>query len=131
MLGFQGKASRLFYSLFFFFFFWKTHWPSFHGVLNLLKVVNETRVDFAKFRRLAIFYNLLLKPDVDSVLLAKGGRKRVKSNKSSTDHPLNQAWNQSNINKIGQCFNFSNRGLGKTQKKKGAIFLIEKVSCIV
>ena len=53
MLEFQGKAPRLFYSLFFFFFFfflfffWKTHWPSFHGVLNLLKVVNEAKADFA------------------------------------------------------------------------------------
>ena len=55
-----------------------------------------------------------------SVWLAKGGRKVVERNKSSTDHPLNQAWNQSNINRIGQCFNFSNCMLGKTHKKIGA-----------
>ena len=42
----------LFHFLFFFFLFWKTHWPPFHGVLNLFKVVNETRVGFAKLRRL-------------------------------------------------------------------------------
>ena len=89
------------------------------GVLNLLEVVNETRQ----------FFSLLKKPDVHSVWLAKGGRKVVESNKSSTDHPLNQAWNQSNINRIGQCFNFSNCKLSKTHKKIGAIF--EKVSCIV
>ena len=68
------------------------------------------------------FFSLLLKLDVHSVWLAKGGRKRVESNKSSTDHPLNQAWNQSNINRIGQCFNFSNRRLDKTQKKKWVQF---------
>ena len=62
------------------------------------------------------FFSLLKKPDVHSVWLAKGGRKMVESNKSSTDHPLNQAWNQSKINRIGQCFNFSNCKLGKTQK---------------
>ena len=35
------------------------------------------------------FFILLLKPNVHSVWLAKGGRKMVESNKSSTDHPLN------------------------------------------
>ena len=79
------------------------------------------------------FLRLLKKPDVHSVWLAKGGGKRVESNKSSTDHPLNQAWNQSNINRIGQSFNFSNYGLGTTHKnfgcKMGPNF--EKVSCIV
>ena len=60
--------------------------------------------------------------DMHSVWLVRGGRKMVESNKSSTYHPLNQAWNQSNINRIGQYFNFSNCRLGKTQKKMGAIF---------
>ena len=62
------------------------------------------------------FFSLLKKPDVHSVWLAKGGRKMVESNKISTDHPLNQAWNQSNINRIGQSFNFSNHRLSRTQK---------------
>ena len=66
------------------------------------------------------FFSLLKKPDVHIVWLAKGGRKMVESNKSSTDHPLNQAWNQSNINRIGQCFNFSNHELSRTQKNLGA-----------
>ena len=65
------------------------------------------------------FFILLKKLDVDSVWLAKGGRKMVESNKSSIDHPLNQAWNQSNINRIGQCFKFSNHGLSRTQKHLG------------
>ena len=53
------------------------------GVRNLLKVVNETRIGFTKFRRLgsflAYFFSLLLKPDVHSVWLARDGRKRSKS----------------------------------------------------
>ena len=48
------------------------------GVLNLFKVVNETRVSFAKLRRLGSSFSLLLKPDVHRVGLARGGRKRSK-----------------------------------------------------
>ena len=59
------------------------------GALNLLKVVNETRVGYYKASEARRFFRLLKKPDVHSVWLAKGGRKRVKRNKSSTDHPLN------------------------------------------
>ena len=86
------------------------------GVLNLLKVVNETRVGYCKAKGVAQFFSLSLKPNVLGVWLAKGRRKMVESNKSSTDHPLNQAWNQSNINRIGQSFNFSNHRLSRTQK---------------
>ena len=61
------------------------------GVLNLLKVVNETRVGFAKVRK---FFNLLLKPNVHSVWLARGGRKRSKATRiqliiHSTRHGIN------------------------------------------
>ena len=49
------------------------------GFLNLLKVVNETRVGFAKFRRFRQFFSLLRKSDVHSVWLAKGGSKRLKA----------------------------------------------------
>ena len=49
------------------------------GFLNLLKVVNETRVGFAKFKRFRQFFSLLRKPDVHSVWLAKGGRRRLKT----------------------------------------------------
>ena len=62
------------------------------------------------------FFSLSLKPNVLGVWLAKGGRKMVENNKNSTNHPLNYAWNQSNINIIRQSFNFSNHRLGKTQK---------------
>ena len=86
------------------------------GDLNLLKVVNETRVGYCKVKEVGSFFSLLKKPDVHSVWLAKGERKMVTRNKSSTDHPLNQAWNQSNINRIGQSFNFSNHRLSRTQK---------------
>ena len=58
-------------------------------VLNLLKVVNETRVGYCKAYEARQFFRLLKKPDVHSVWLAKGGTKRVESNKSSTIHPLN------------------------------------------
>ena len=44
------------------------------GVLNLLQVINETRVGFTMFR-----FSLLLKTDVHCVWLAKGGRKRAKT----------------------------------------------------
>ena len=99
------------------------------GVLYLLKVVNETRVGFTSLGGRQ-FFSLLKKPDVHSVLLAKGGIKVVERKKSSTDHPLNQAWNQSNINRIGQSFNFSNYRLGKTTKKMGAIFEQNKLYSI-
>ena len=36
-----------------------------------------------------MFFSLSLKPNVLGVWLAKGGRKKVESNKISTDHPLN------------------------------------------
>ena len=66
------------------------------------------------------FFKLLKKPDVHSVWLAKGGRKMVESNKISTYYPLRQAWSQSNINRIGQSFDFSNHRLSRTQKHLGA-----------
>ena len=88
MLGFQGKASRLFSSLFFFFFFfsfsfslllfWKTHWPSILGNHNLLHVVNETRIGLHD-EGVMQFLRLLQKTDVHSVWLTKGGRKRLKT----------------------------------------------------
>ena len=87
MLGFQGKASRLFSSLFFFLFFfsfsfslllfWKTHQPSILGNYNLLQVVNETRVGLHN-KGVMQFLRLLQKTDVHSVWLAKGGRKKLK-----------------------------------------------------
>ena len=49
------------------------------GFLNLLKVVNKTRVGVAKFRRFRQFFSLLRKPDVHSVWLAKGVRRRLKT----------------------------------------------------
>ena len=45
----------LFLFLFLFFYFLRYIGLLFMGVLNLLKVVNETRVGFAKFRRLGSF----------------------------------------------------------------------------
>ena len=49
------------------------------GVLNLLKVVNETRIGFCKVKEVAQFFSLSLKPNVHSVWLARGGRKRLKA----------------------------------------------------
>ena len=84
MLGFQGEASRLFYSFFFFFFFL---FFSFFlegyigllllGVLNLLQVVNETR--FCEVRGARQFPSVLKKTDVHCVWLAKSGRRRMKT----------------------------------------------------
>ena len=59
------------------------------GVLNLLKVVNETRVGYCKTYEARQFSKLLKKPDVHNVWLDIGGIKMVESNKSSTSHPLN------------------------------------------
>ena len=73
MLGFRGKASRLFS---FFFLFGRLHWPSFLGNHNLLQVVNETRVGLHD-KGVMQFLRLLQKTDVHSVWLAKGGRKRL------------------------------------------------------
>ena len=76
MLGFQGKVSQLFSSLFFFFFFfsfsfslllfWKTHWPSILGNHNLLQVVKETRVGLQD-KGVMQFLGLLQKTDVHNV----------------------------------------------------------------
>ena len=49
------------------------------GVLNLLKVVNETRVGYCKVKEARQFFKLLKKSDVHCVWLAKGGRKRSKA----------------------------------------------------
>ena len=49
------------------------------GFLNLLKVLNETRVCFEKFMRFRQFFSSLRKPDVHSVWLAKRGRRRLKT----------------------------------------------------
>ena len=46
------------------------------GVLNLLKVVNNTRSGFCKIQEARQFFSLLLKPDVHSVWLDRGGIKR-------------------------------------------------------
>ena len=86
-LGFKAKRCKfllfifLFHFAFLFLFslFWETHWPSSPGVLNLLKVVNETRLVFLQGLRVRQFFSLLLKPNVHSVWLARGGRKRSKA----------------------------------------------------
>ena len=49
------------------------------GVLNLLKLVNETRVGYCKVKEVTQFFSLSLKPNVLGVWLAKGGRKRSKA----------------------------------------------------
>ena len=59
------------------------------GVLNLLKVVNNTRIGYCKVWKVAQFFSLSLKPNVLDVWLDEGGRKMVESNKSSIDYPLN------------------------------------------
>ena len=72
-----------FYFLFLFLFsfsFERLHWPSsLGGPLNLLQVVNETRVDFAKKEGARQFLSLLKKTDVRCVWLAKSGRRRLKT----------------------------------------------------
>ena len=72
-----SSFSLSFLFLCFFFFFWKTHWPSIIGNHNLLQVVNETRVGLHD-KGVMQFLRLLKKIDVHSVWLAKGGRKRLK-----------------------------------------------------
>ena len=67
----------LFLFLFFFFSFGRHIGLLFMGVLNLLKVVNETRVGYCKEKGVAQFFSLSLKPNVLGVWLAKGGRKRL------------------------------------------------------
>ena len=51
----------------------------FMGILNLLKVVNETRLSSCKAQEARQFFRLLLKPNVHYVWLAKGGRKRLRT----------------------------------------------------
>ena len=80
----QSVAIFFFLFLFLFLFFSSFYFGRhigllFMGFLNLLKVVNEIRVGFAKFRRFGQFFSLLRKPDVHSVWLAKGGRRRLKT----------------------------------------------------
>ena len=59
------------------------------GVLNLLKVLNNTRIGYCKVLMVAQFFSLSLKPNVLDVWLDEGGRKMVESNKISIDYPLN------------------------------------------
>ena len=47
-------------------------------ILNLLNVVNETRLSSCKALEARPFFKLSLKLDVHSVWLARGGRKRLK-----------------------------------------------------
>ena len=82
MLGFQGKALQFFFFFFFFFFSFSFSFSLlfilehigllFIGVLNLLKVVNETRVGYCKAWEARQFIRLLKKPDVHCLWLAKG-----------------------------------------------------------
>ena len=65
--------------LFLFFFFGRHIGLLFMRVLNLLKVVNETRVGYCKAWEARQFFRFLKKPDVHCVWLAKGGRKRSKA----------------------------------------------------
>ena len=55
--GFKASVAIFFFFFFFFtsFYFGRHIGLLFMGVLNLLKVVNKTRVGFAKFRRLVVF----------------------------------------------------------------------------
>ena len=86
------------------------------GFLNLLKVVNETRVGYCKAKGVAQFFSLSLKPNVLGVWLAKGGIKRLNKTRilliiHSTRHGIN-------LTSTGfrQSFNFSTCRLGKTTK---------------
>ena len=81
MLGFQGKALQFlffFFSFSFLFFFRRRISLLSTGVLNLLKVVNNTRIGYFKVKEVAQFFSLSFKPNVLGVWLAKGGRKRSK-----------------------------------------------------
>ena len=93
MLGFQGKALQFssfsFSFLFISFFFRRRIGLLSTRVLNLLKVVNNTRIGYCIVKEVARFFNLSLKPNVLGVWLDEGGRKMVESNKSSTDYPFN------------------------------------------
>ena len=117
MLGFQGKVLQF---LVFFFSFSCFSSSSFStGVLNLLKVVNNTRIGYCKVKEVAQFFSLSLKPNVLGVWLAKGGRKMSKSIRiqliiHSTKHGTNLASIE-----FGQSLNFSNYELGKTHKNFG------------
>ena len=86
MLGFQGKALQFLFFFFSFSFFFLFLFFSRRrigllstGVLNLLKVVNNTRIGYCKAKEVAQFFSLSLKPNVLGVWLAKGGRERSKT----------------------------------------------------
>ena len=69
-----------------------------------------------------------MKPNVHCVWLAKGGRKGVKTMRFQLIIYLIK--HVTNLTSIGQCFNFSNCKLGKTQKK-GCDFEAVNISCMV
>ena len=112
MLGFQGKASQLFSSVFSFFFFiffnffyWKTHWPSILENHNLLQVINETRVGLHD-KGVMQFLMLLQKTDVRNVWLAQGGRKRLNSRRLQlTNHLTMHGTNLASM-ALGSVSNF-------------------------
>ena len=76
--GFKAKHCNI-YSFSFLFIFLFHIFFFFTGVLNLLKVVNNTTIGYCKVKEVAQFFSLSLKPNVLCVWLAKGGRKRLKS----------------------------------------------------
>ena len=79
--GFKAKHCNCYYFsfLFLFFFFRRRIDLLSTGVLNLLKVVDNTRIGYCKVKEVAQFFSLSLKPYVLCVWLAKGGRKRLKA----------------------------------------------------
>ena len=86
------------------------------GVLNLLKVVNETKVGYCKAKGVAQFCSLSLKPNVLGVWLAKGGRKRLNTTRiqlivHSTRHETNVT-----KTKLDKVSTFQTCRLSKTTK---------------
>ena len=91
------------------------------GILNLFKVVNETKVGFEKWRRLGSSFSLLLKPNVHRVWLARCGIKRSKVTRikliiHSTRHGINLT--STGLDKVS-IFQTASR---QTQKKKRVKF---------
>ena len=86
------------------------------GVLNLLKVVNETRVGYCKAKGVAQFFSLSLKPNVLGGWLAKGGRKRLNTTRIQLIiHPTRHGTNLTKT-ELDKVSTFQTCRLSKTTK---------------
>ena len=104
----------------------------FMGILNLLKVVNETRLSSCKAQEARQFFRLLLKPNVHCVWLAKGGRKRLRTMRHQLIiHSIMHGTNLISTELDNISVFFFKLQARQNTKKKGCDFEAVNIRCMV